>query len=123
MKTAEKKLGCLKGTLRANMPNVGTIEGSVNTSLKSGRKQISIDKEGNVLFWIVNDFDVTVTAEDIVGCEIISSGKSIMGGGNIKDGNDTIKEYWYGAKLKLTFADGTNGVLGLKLFSVAGSDL
>ena len=50
MQKAEKKLGCLKGIARANMPNVGTIEGSVNLSLtKGGKKQVSIEKEGKVI--------------------------------------------------------------------------
>ena len=123
MKVAEKKLNCLKGTARANMPNVGTISGSVNTTLKSGSKQISIDKEGNVIFWIVNDFDVIVTPEDIVDCKVDSVGKWIMGGSNIKNGDTTIKENWYGTYLNITFADGTTGRLGVKLFSVAGRDL
>jgi len=123
MQVAEKKLNCLKGTMRANMPNVGTIEGSVNASLKGGKKQISIDKEGNVIFWIVNDFDVTVTAEDIVDCKVASSGRWIMRGSNIKDGDTTITEYWYGTYLDLKFADGTTGRMGVKIFSVAGTDI
>ena len=87
MQTSEKKLGCLEGTKRANMPNVGTIEGSVNVSLtKGGKKQISIDKEGKVIFWIVNDFDVIVSPEDVVDCKLIGSGRYIMGGKNLKQG-------------------------------------
>ena len=124
MQTSEKKLGCLEGTKRANMPNVGTIEGSVNVSLtKGGKKQISIDKEGKVIFWIVNDFDVIVSPEDVVDCKLIGSGRYIMGGKNLKQGEQTIREYWYGTKFELTFADGTTGVLAVKVFSVAGSDV
>ncbi len=124
MKTAEKKLGCLAGTARANMPNVGTIEGSVNVSLtKGGKKQVSIDKEGNVIFWIVNDFDVTVYPEDIVDCKVIGSGRYVMRGKALKNGDQTIREYWYGTIFELTFADGTTGRLTVKAFCTAGSDV
>lgn len=37
MQTSEKKLGCLEGTKRANVPNIGTIEGSVNVIMRVRR--------------------------------------------------------------------------------------
>ena len=106
MKTGEKKLGCLAGTVRTNQPWVGTIEGSVNnaTMPKGGKKQVSIDKEGNVLFWIVNDFDVTVLPEDVVGCELVRNGIYVHGGPSIKRGETNIRTNWFGPMLKLSFA-------------------
>lgn len=124
MQTAEKKLGCLKGIVRANLPNIGTIEGSVNKSLtKGGAKQVSVDKEGHVLFWAVNDFDVTVLPEDVVDCKLIGSGRYIMGGGKVKQGEKSVSTYWYGTVFELTFADGTQGRLGVKTFCVVGRDV
>ena len=64
MEVSEKKLGCLEGTKRTNMDNCGYVEGSVNESLKSGMKQVCV-KDGKAIFWIVNDYDVTVTADDV----------------------------------------------------------
>ena len=120
MKTGEKKLGCLAGTVRTNQPWVGTIEGSVNnaTMPKGGKKQVSIDKEGNVLFWIVNDFDVTVLPEDVVGCELVRNGIYVHGGPSIKRGETNIRTNWFGPMLKLSFADGTEGILCVKAFRV-----
>lgn len=115
MKTAEKKLNCLKGTARANKPCVGYIGGSVNnaTMPNGGRKQVSIiDKE--VVFWAVNDFDVTVSPEDVVGCKVVGIGvdlhhKAVSTEKNESGANK--KADVYGHALELTFADGTSGKL------------
>ena len=123
MQKAEKKLGCLKGTARTNKPYIGYIEGTVNDASmpKGGKKQVSIiDKK--VTFWAVNDFDVTVAPEDIVGCEVVGLGKSTGRLITAKFGEQTKKANEYGNALSLSFADGTSGVLEIKSF-LAFSDI
>lgn len=117
MQTSEKKLGCLKGTMRTNKPYIGYIGGSVNdaTMPKGGRKQVSIiDKK--VVFWIVNDFDVTVFPEDIIGCKVVGLGVSTGKSVTAKYGEQTKKAQEYGHALNLTFSDGTTGKLEVKDF-------
>ena len=120
MKIAEKKLGFFMGTVRQNFMDskiVGTIEGEV-TKLKGGRRMVSFDKEGNLVFWIVNDFDITVCAEDIVDCKIAGFGRrgAPMGSGSSSRGA------WYGPAFDLTFVDGTKGCLVVNEFGVDGAE-
>ena len=117
MQTSEKKLGCLKGTMRANKPYIGYIGGSINDSTmpKGGRKQVSIiDKK--VVFWIVKDFDVTVSPEDIVGCSVVDIGVPTGKLITAKYGEQTKKANEYGHAFLLTFSDGTTGKLEIKDF-------
>ena len=117
MQTAEKKLNCLKGTMRANKPCIGYIEGTVNDASmpNGGKKQVSIiDKK--VTFWAVSDFDVTVAPEDIVGCEVIGLGVSTGRSVTAKFGEQTKKAKEYANVLALSFADGTAGKLEIKSF-------
>lgn len=115
MQTAEKKLNCLKGIGRANKPCVGYISGSVNdaTMPNGGRKQVSIiDK--HITFWIVNDFDVTVFPEDIIGCRVTAIGvnmnhKVVATEKNASGANKKADQY--GDVLELAFANGTSGKL------------
>ncbi len=115
MQTAEKKLNCLKGTGRANKPCIGYIEGSVNDASmpKGGKKQVSIiDKK--VTFWAVNDFDVTVFPEDIVGCQVVAIGVNMKHKVVTTEKNESganKKADQYGDVLELTFANGTSGRL------------
>ena len=120
MQKAEKKLGCLKGTGRANKPTVGYIGGTVNdeTLPNGGRKQVSII-DGKVVFWIVNDFDVTVSPEDITGCEVVAIGVNmhhkVVSTEKNESGNNK-KADQYGDVLELTFANGTTGKLEITEF-------
>ena len=121
MQTAEKKLGCLAGIGRTNSVFIGTIEGSVNVSLPNGgKKQVSINKDGNVVFWIVNDYDVTVFPDDIVGCRIAGNGRYVLRSGITKVGDESIPNHYYGTVFELDFADGTTGKLAIKAFGVIG---
>ena len=118
MKTAEKKLGFFKGTIRQNFLDfsiVGTIEGDV-TRLKGGRRMVSADKEGNLIFWIVNDFDIIVSAEEVVSCKIVDSGKRGAPCGSSNSG------VWYGPVFELTFVNGSTGRLVVNEFCVEGAE-
>ena len=112
MVTSEKKLGCLAGTVRHNMSRCGYIEGSVNTTLKSGSKEVSI-KDGKALFWIVNDYDVTVTAEDIASYTIAAVNvKTRETSTNVNNARVALFEHT--VNYDIAFKNGTTGILKVK---------
>jgi hypothetical protein len=126
MERAEKKLNCLKGTARANKPCVGYIEGSVNDASmpKGGRKQVSII-DGKVVFWAVNDFDVTLTSEDITGCTVSAIGVNLrhkIVSTQKNESGSNKKADTYGHVFDLTFADGTSGKLQVIDFYAFGDE-
>ena len=105
MKTSDKKLGILKETLRYNFQTssiVGTIEGDVNTNIKKGFKWVSVTKEGTLVFWRHDDFEVTISSDDVVGCKVLSYGDRGFGSSG---------KYWYGPTFELKFTNGTVGRL------------
>lgn len=119
METSEKKLGCLAGTVRHNMSRCGYIEGSVNTTLKTGSKEVSI-KDGKALFWIVNDYDVTVTADDIASYTIaavnVETRKATKNVNNTK-----VYVYEHTVNYDIAFKNGTTGILKVKSLDVYGA--
>lgn len=120
METSEKKLGCLAGTLRFNTTRCGDIEGSVNTTLKTGCKAVSI-KDGKVLFWIVNDYDVTVTADDIASYSISSQNKKNREKSRNVN-NERIYMYEHTVNYDVEFKNGTNGCLKLITLTVCAPE-
>ncbi len=60
----EKKLGFLKGLLRANGQVLGDIEGPV-TPVKSGKMPLSI-VDGKLTMWAVREFDKTISKGDVL---------------------------------------------------------
>lgn len=60
----EKKLGFIKGLLRANGQVVGDIEGPI-TPVKSGKMPLSII-DGNLTMWAVREFDKSISKTDVV---------------------------------------------------------
>ncbi len=125
MEVSEKKLGCLKGTVRTNVEYVGYIEGSVNENLKSGYKQVSII-DGKVVFWIVNDYDVAVTAEDITSYSVASVNTFTRTTGVSKkrsDGQTTrVNVHEYTVNYALEFVNGKSGILKVRAISVYDKD-
>lgn len=120
MVTSEKKLGCLAGTVRHNMSRCGYIEGSVNTTLKSGSKEVSI-KDGKALFWIVNDYDVTVTAEDIASYTIAAVNvKTRETSTNVNNARVALFEHT--VNYDIAFKNGTTGILKVKTLNVFGAE-
>ncbi len=122
MEVSEKKLGCLEGTKRTNMDNCGYVEGSVNESLKSGMKQVCT-KDGKVIFWIVNDFDVTVTADDIKSYTIdgINVFTREYSRNNSKD-NTRVFFHEHTVNYLIEFANGKTGVLKVNSLKVYARD-
>ena len=113
MKISEKKLGIVKETIRFNFQGsniVGTIEGNINANIPKAKKFVSIDKEGNLLFWKSGDFDVTVCSDDVVGCKVIDSGK--------RGAMSSDSKRWYGSAFELTFSNGSMGCLIVNEFCV-----
>ena len=108
-----KKLGIIKETIRFNVQGsniVGAIKGNVNANMPKVNKFVSIDKEGNLLFWKSGDFDVTVSCDDVVNCKVVDSGKR---GSMTSD-----SKRWYGSVFELTFSNGTTGLLTVHEFCV-----
>lgn len=122
MEVSAKKTGCLKGIARTNASNYGYIEGSVNASLKGGAKQVCIEK-GKVIFYLVNDYDVTVSPEDISGWEIVGIGvRNRESSKTVQVGDKQIRLIEYTNNLKVSFKNGTSGILKMDSLIVYPED-
>ena len=80
--------------------------------LKQGCRTVSIDRDGNLVFWAITQFDIIVSAEDVVDCKFVNSGIRGAYSAGSKDG------VWYGPVFELTFANGSTGCLVINEFSV-----
>ncbi len=117
METSEKKLGCLQGIKRENVAaKYGYIEGSVNTSLKTGSKEVCLIN-GKAVFWIANDYDVTVYPEDVASHEVC--GVNVF---TRKDRTSNDEIFEYTTNLKIQFTNNTEGILKVKTIDLFGID-
>lgn len=117
MEVSEKKLGCLAGTKRTNMSKCGYVEGSVNESLPNGgRKEVCVI-DGKAVFWIVNDYDVTVSPEDVAS--YVVSGVNVFAreySRNVDNKRIFFDEHT--VDYNINFTNCTNGTLMVKTINV-----
>lgn len=120
MEVSEKKLGCLKGIKRTNMDKCGYIEGSVNESLKSGQKEVCVEN-GKAIFWIVNDYDVTVGPEDVASYTV--SGVNVFTRESSKNvNNQRVYLHQHTVNYDICFTNGKTGRLKVTSLTVCGKE-
>ena len=111
MKTSEKKIGFIKETIRFNVQG-SSIVGALRAS--SGKlnvfKFVSIDKEGNLLFWKAGYCDVAIGSEDVVNCKVVDAGR--------RGALSSDSKRWYGPVFELTLSNGETWCLTVNDFSV-----
>ncbi len=120
MKVSEKKVGCLDGIKRENGSSkpCAYIEGSV-TKLKSGMREVSIIND-EVVLWIMNDVDITITAEDIASVKVSAFNGHIRNG-STKSGEATITTSQCGVFYNIQFTNGESGILKVKTLELVAS--
>lgn len=103
---AQEKTGMIEATKRHNLSNVGFIDGPV-TELMGGNKEIYINN-GRVVFYLANDYDVTVYPEDVTEWCIWDTG--VYFNDNPSNSNEPQTSN-YVNQFKFRFANGTYGHL------------
>ena len=111
MKTAEKKLGIFQGIIRQNFQR-STIVGTGRVANES--RIVSVDKEGNLVFWYMGKFDLTISSDDVVACELVESGKLTL-----SDGGEGM---WYGPAFEITLTDNSVCRLTVNEFCVENAE-
>ncbi len=102
------KINLITETLRFNTQSdniVGLF--SENTNTKQRPKFVSLNNDGELVFWIASAQEMIISATDIYRCKVVAPGQSAA---SVSSG------HWYGPALEITLVNGVTGRLILNAF-------